>query len=181
MRLTSNSGAASMGYDLPAALGAAIANPSARIICLAGDGSSMMNIQELETIKNLGLNVCIIILNNDGYLSIKQTQRNFFKREAGSSSQSGLSFPNFAKLGDAFGLYSIELKKEEWALRLKDFLSRKGPSLCNVYLDLHQEFEPRLKSKMVDGVITTPELDDMHPFLEAAELAEVRNSALKIN
>ncbi len=181
MRLFSNSGSASMGYDIPAALGAAIANPGARIICLAGDGSSMMNIQELETISGLNLNVLVFILNNDGYLSIKQTQRNFFKREAGSSSKSGLSFPDFRKLGEAFSFRSIDLKKNKWKERLKEFLNSPGPSLCNTFLDLHQEFEPRLKSKMVDGVISTPELDDMHPFLDPQELAIVRESALKIN
>lgn len=181
MRLFSNSGSASMGYDIPAALGAAIANPDARIICLAGDGSSMMNIQELETISGLGLNVLVFILNNDGYLSIKQTQRNFFKREAGSSSQSGLSFPDFKKLGEAFSFKSKDLKKDGWKEGLKNFLESPGPSLCNAFLDLHQEFEPRLKSKMVDGVISTPELDDMHPFLDPQELASVRESALKIN
>ena len=181
MRMISNSGSASMGYDIPAALGAAVANPNARIICLAGDGSSMMNIQELETIKNLKLNVRVIILNNDGYLSIKQTQRNFFKREAGSSSSSGLSFPDFKKLGEAFGLYAIDLRKERWQSKLKEFIGHKGPCLCNAFLDLTQEFEPRLKSKMLDGVITTPELDDMHPFLDSKELAEVRSSALEIN
>ena len=170
-----------MGYDIPAALGAAIANPDARIICLAGDGSSMMNIQELETISGLKLNVLVFILNNDGYLSIKQTQRNFFKREAGSSSKSGLSFPDFKKLGEAFSFRSIDLKKEGWKERLKVFLNSPGPSLCNTFLDVHQEFEPRLKSKMVDGVISTPELDEMHPFLDPQELASIRDSALNIN
>jgi acetolactate synthase-1/2/3 large subunit len=180
MRLFSNSGSASMGYDIPGALGAAVANTKARIICLAGDGSSMMNIQELETISNLGLNVLVFILNNDGYLSIKQTQRNFFKREAGSSSQSGLSFPDFQKLGEAFSFRSIELKKENWKNKLADFMKLSGPSLCNTFLDLHQEFEPRLKSKMVDGVISTPELDDMHPFMDPVEIASIRASATNI-
>jgi acetolactate synthase-1/2/3 large subunit len=181
MRLFSNSGSASMGYDIPAALGAAIANPQARVICLAGDGSSMMNIQELETISNLKLNVIVFILNNDGYLSIKQTQRNFFKREAGSSSQSGLSFPDFKKLGEVFGFRSIDLKKANWQAELAAFMQQPGPSLCNADLDLDQEFEPRLKSKMVDGVITTPELDDMHPFMDVQELEQIRNSAKNIN
>ena len=181
MRLLSNSGSASMGYDIPAALGAAISNPKARVICLAGDGSCMMNIQELQTISHLGLNIKIFILNNDGYLSIKQTQRNFFKREAGSSSQSGLSFPNFKKLGEAFELTAIELGKENWKKRLSEFMKMTGPSLCNTILDTQQEFEPRLKSRMMDGVITTPELDDMHPFLDAQELASVRKSALTID
>ena len=180
MRLFSNSGSASMGYDIPAALGAAIANPKARVICLAGDGSSMMNIQELETISNLGLNVLVFILNNDGYLSIKQTQRNFFKREAGSSSASGLSFPDFQRLGEAFSFRSIELKKENWKQRLAEFMGLAGPSLCNTFLDLHQEFEPRLKSKMVDGVIFTPELDDMHPFMDPTEISSIRASAINI-
>ena len=181
MRLFSNSGSASMGYDIPAALGAAIANPAARIICLAGDGSSMMNIQELETISNLNLNVIVFILNNDGYLSIKQTQRNFFKREAGSSSTSGLSFPDFRKLGEVFGFRSIDLKKAHWQAELATFMQESGPSLCNADLDVYQEFEPRLKSKMVDGVISTPELDDMHPFMDAELIAQIRNSAKNIN
>lgn len=180
MRLFSNSGSASMGYDIPAALGAAIANPNARIICLAGDGSSMMNIQELQTISHLGLNVLVFILNNDGYLSIKQTQRNFFKREFGSSSKSGLSFPDFIKLGEAFGFNTSELRKMAWREELTKFLKSPGPSLCNVKLDLLQEFEPRLKSKMVNGLITTPELDDMYPFLDPQELLNIRQSALNI-
>lgn len=180
MRLFSNSGSASMGYDIPAALGAAIANPKARIICLAGDGSSMMNIQELQTISNLKLNVLVFILNNDGYLSIKQTQRNFFKREAGSSSQSGLSFPDFQKLGEAFSFRSIELKNIDWKNNLFQFMSAPGPSLCNVFLDLDQEFEPRLKSKIINGLISTPELDDMHPFLSSEEISKIRLSALNI-
>ena len=86
-----------MGYDLPAAIGCAIAAPERRVICLAGDGSVMMNIQDLITIKNHKLNVSIFLLENDGYLSIKQTQKNFFGRENGSSSSSGLcpKFPIF--------------------------------------------------------------------------------------
>lgn len=177
MRLFSNSGCASMGYDIPAALGAAVAARPARIICLAGDGSSMMNLQELQTISALGLNVVIFILNNDGYLSIKQTQRNFFGREAGASSQSGLSFPDFEKVGAAFGFRSYVLGKDGWKDSLAPILAGEGPLLCSVQLDLKQEFEPRLKSKMVDGVISTPELDDMYPFLDPAELEEVRRTA----
>ena len=180
MRLISNSGSASMGYDIPAALGAAIANTSARVICLAGDGSAMMNIQELQTISGYGCDVKVFILDNDGYLSIKQTQKNFFGTEAGASSASGLSFPDFRKLAGAFGFRSTNITKSRWRTRLRMFLESKGPSLARVELDLAQEFEPRLKSRMVDGVITTPELDDMHPFLPADELEEVRREALAI-
>lgn len=170
-----------MGYDIPGALGAAVANPEARVICLAGDGSSMMNIQELQTIAGLGLNVLVFILNNDGYLSIKQTQRNFFGREAGSSTASGLTFPDFEKVGNAFGFSSVTIDKNSWKAKLAKFMQGSGPKLCNVSLDLIQEFEPRLKSKMVAGVITTPELDDMYPFIDPDELNEVRASALNLH
>ena len=180
MRLFSNSGCASMGYDLPAAIGAAIAEPNARVICLAGDGSIMLNIQELQTLRSLNLNVKVFILDNDGYLSIKQTQRNFFGRECGSSRTSGLTFPDFQRLGQGFDLPSTRLRRDHWKVDLSEFLAQKGPAICTVPLDVHQEFEPRLKSKMVDGVIRTPELDDMFPFLDRAELEAVRQSALQI-
>lgn len=181
MRLVSNSGSASMGYDIPAAVGASIANPNARVICLAGDGSSMMNIQELQTISGLKLNIIIFILNNDGYLSIKQTQQNFFGREYGSSSTTGLSFPDFERLGNAFGIDSCSLNKENWKSTLHSVLRKPFPRLCNVDLDLKQEFEPRLKSKMINGLIVTPELEDMYPFLDNKEIEEIRTSALKIS
>jgi acetolactate synthase-1/2/3 large subunit len=179
-RLISNSGAASMGHDIPAALGAAVAAPGRRVICLAGDGSSMMNIQELETIVRLNVNIKIFILDNDGYLSIKQTQKNFFGAEAGSSPASGISFPNFVKVGRAFGLPAVRIGKRRWKPRLANFLCLSGPCLAQVELDVHQEFEPRLKSKMVDGVITTPELDDMHPFLPSEEIKRIRFEAAQI-
>ena len=181
-RLLSNSGSASMGHDLPCAIGAAIAAPARRVICLAGDGSVMMNVQELATIRGLSLNIRVIILNNDGYLSIKQTQRNFFGREVGSSSKSGLHFPDFAAVARGFGLECIALDKDgDWRSQLRAFLAGEGPAVCVAPLDLEQEFEPRLKSRMLDGVITTPELDDMFPFLPAEELAAVRRSALAIH
>jgi len=180
MRMLSNSGCASMGYDIPAALGAAVAKPESRVVCLAGDGSCMLNIQELQTIKALGLNVLVFVLNNDGYLSIKQTQRNFFGREAGCSSTSGLTFPDFKKLGEAFGLASCNLERHGWELNLRRILETKGPLLCEVSLDTGQEFEPRLRSRIVDGVIHTPELEDMYPFLDPQEIQSVRDSALAL-
>jgi acetolactate synthase-1/2/3 large subunit len=177
-RLLSNSGSASMGHDLPCAIGAAIAAPRRRVICLAGDGSVMMNLQEMATIRGRGLNIRIVILDNDGYLSIRQTQCNFFGREAGASSGSGLHFPDFAALARGFGLACIKLDKAgDWRGQFAEFLGGDGPAVCVAPLDLEQEFEPRLKSRMVGGSITTPELDDMYPFLAPEELAAVRRSA----
>ena len=181
MRLFSNSGSASMGYDLPAAIGAAIARPEARVICLAGDGSIMMNIQELQTLRALGANVKVLVLDNGGYLSIKQTQWNFFGREYGASPDSGVTFPNFLRIGEAFGLSAAELTRDGWRRELTDVLARDGPVVCRVPLDRKQEFQPRLKSRMVDGVIRTPELEDMFPFLPPDEIEAVRQSALAID
>jgi acetolactate synthase-1/2/3 large subunit len=180
MRLISNSGSASMGYDLPAAIGAAIARPDARVICLAGDGSVMMNIQELQTLRALGANVKVLVLDNGGYLSIKQTQWNFFGREFGASPDSGVTFPDFLRIGAAFGLTSTTLTREGWRSELADVLAHEEPVVCRVPLDRKQEFQPRLKSRMVDGVIRTPELEDMFPFLPPEEIEAVRQSALAI-
>ncbi|MDR3532116.1 MAG: thiamine pyrophosphate-binding protein [Rhodopila sp.] len=181
-RLLSNSGSASMGHDLPCAIGAAIAAPDRRVICLAGDGSVMMNLQELATVHGRRLNMRIVILNNDGYLSIKQTQRNFFGREAGASSGSGLHFPDFTRVARGFGLDCVTLDKDgDWRGQFAAFMEGDGPAICVAPLDLEQEFEPRLKSRMADGVITTPELDDMFPFLPPEELEAIRRSAVAIS
>jgi acetolactate synthase-1/2/3 large subunit len=169
-----------MGYDLPAAIGAAIAAPEETVVCLAGDGSIMMNLQELATIAHHGMRILIFVLCNDGYLSIKQTQRNFFGRENGASSKSGLSYPDFKLIGDAFGIKSGKLNKECWKGQLKDLINQRGPIICEVPLDLIQEFEPRLKSRVENGKITTPELDDMFPLLEKSVLNNVRESAKSI-
>ena len=93
-----NSGDASMGYDLPAAIGASIASPDRQVICLAGDGSLMMNLQELQTMKHYNLPIKLFVLNNDGYVSIQQTQNNFFSDNIVACTQdTGVTFPNFIK------------------------------------------------------------------------------------
>lgn len=168
MRLFSNSGSASMGYDLPAAIGAATAAPDRPIICFAGDGSVMMNIQELQTIAAHRLNILVLVLNNDGYLSIKQTQRNFFGRESGSSSKSGVSFPDFVKIAEAFGITGKRVRDiVDVMTYVQNYLSGDSHNLLvECVLNTVQEFEPRLKSKQVGDKIITPELEDMFPFLE---------------
>ena len=166
VKYIANSGSASMGYELPAAIGAAIASKNKKIICLAGDGSIMMNIQELQTIKILNLNIIIFLINNEGYLSIKQTQKNFFKREHGSSPKSGLTFPNFINVAKSFGIKSYDLKLKDWKKNLKKIANKKGPFFVNIKVDTVQEFEPKLKSKKIKNKIVTPSLEDMYPFLD---------------
>jgi acetolactate synthase-1/2/3 large subunit len=178
-RLFSNSGSASMGFDLPAALGAAVAEPHRPVICLAGDGSLMMNIQELATLAGSKLNVGVVILNNGGYLSIKQTQKNFFGRENGSSPSSGVHFPSFTKVAEAFGLpVSHASLDSSWEAKVTQFLEASGPRVLVADLEESQEFEPRLKSRQVGSEIQTPELDDMYPHLSDEILNEIRESAV---
>jgi acetolactate synthase-1/2/3 large subunit len=173
MNMFSNSGCASMGYDLPAALGAAVANRNRPVICFAGDGSIMMNLQELQTLATSGLNVKVIILDNGGYLSIKQTQTNFFGRYHGSNPESGVTFPNFAHVAESFRLPTTELDPLHWREDLSAVLNLEGPRVIVAKLDQDQEFEPRLKSKVVDGVIRTPSLEDMYPHLDNKELSRI--------
>jgi len=171
-RLISNSGAASMGYDLPAALGAAVAREGKRVVCLAGDGSLQLNIQELQTLAHHKLPVKIFVLNNGGYLSIRSTQTNFFGRVMGEGPASGVSFPDFVKVAQAYGIASVRVERESDMTTVEDALAADGPMLIEVMLDPKQEFEPRSRSKVLpDGSIVSPPLEDMYPFLSAEELA----------
>jgi len=172
-RLISNSGAASMGYDLPAAVGAAFARPGKRVICLAGDGSIQMNIQELQTVVHHRLPVKIFVLNNSGYLSMRMTQSGFFGRLTGESASSGASFPNMVKIGCAYGIPSLRIDREAQFPQIDQALSADGPSLIDVALDPNQEFEPRSKARQLpDGRVVSPNLEDMYPFLDETELMD---------
>jgi len=176
MKLFHNSGCASMGYDVPAAIGASVAMPrKERIICLAGDGSIMMNLQELQTVSGLKLPIKIFVLNNAGYHSIRQTQRNFFPDNiVGCGEDSGLSFPDFEKVATAFNLPFRRIQKhDELDDVIRWVLTSRGPVLCEVMLDLAQGFAPKLSSrKLEDGRMETAPLDNMAPFLSREELAE---------
>jgi acetolactate synthase-1/2/3 large subunit len=179
-RLFSNSGSASMGYDLPAAIGAAKADPTGRrrVICFAGDGSLQMNIQELQTLKTSSANVVIVVLNNAGYLSIWQTHENFFGRVIGATPATGVEFPDFNAVARAYGVKTALIQSESDLTTLDQLLTEDGPLLINVIVDPRQEFAPRIKSRVDEaGKFITPELDDMHPFLDPTVLREVRASA----
>lgn len=210
-RLFTNSGCASMGYGLPAALGAAVALTSAdnrgkvfgkmyqvveqnfeqdkkdhRVICLDGDGSLMMNLQELQTIRENNLNLKLFVLNNNGYHSIRQTQNNLFHDGlVGVCKGNGVSFPPFEKLADTFGFkyFKIDSLKSntldedgkvssdlELTTMLNAALIAEGPVLCEVVVSDEQIFSPKLSSKVLpDGKIVSPPIDDMFPFLDRDE------------
>ena len=172
-RLISNSGSASMGYDLPAAIGAAFARPGKRVLCIAGDGSIQMNIQELQTVVHHRLPVKIFVLNNSGYLSMRMTQAGFFGRLTGESAATGASLPDMVKIGCAYGIPSIRIDRESELDQVDRALAAAGPALIDVMLDPKQEFEPRSKARQLpDGRIVSPNLEDMYPFLDEGELMD---------
>ena len=167
-----NSGDASMGYDLPAAIGACFANNKKNTVCLAGDGSIMMNLQELQTMIHYNLPIKLFILNNNGYISIQQTQKNFFEgRMTACTTESGVSIPDFIKLGNAFGIKSVKIaSKENLDEQIEEVLQTEGPILCEVMLSPGYIFSPKLSArKLDDGTMISPSLEDMFPFLDRDE------------
>jgi acetolactate synthase-1/2/3 large subunit len=174
-RLWSNSGSATMGYDLPAAIGAAMGAPGQRVICLAGDGSIMMNLQELQTIIGNALPVKIFLINNSGYVSIFQTHRNFFNGvEVGGGPKSNVTFPDFGLLSKAFGFPFVRCNRhEDMAEAIAATLAADGPAICELIVDENVIFAPKLGAKQhPDGRITSPPLEDLSPFLTREELRE---------
>lgn len=176
-RMFTNSGCAAMGYGFPAAIGVAVSDNSNRTICIDGDGSVMMNIQELATMAYNKLNIKLFIINNNGYLSIRQTQRNLFKPPfIGIDDDSGICFPDFEKLAEAFGIKYFKLDNEKTANSVyEDVLNYDGPCICEAVVDPNQNFEPKSSSKVLpDGRIVSPSLDDMAPFLDRDEFEKIR-------
>lgn len=174
MRLHHNSGCASMGWDIPASIGTAIAlGGDKRVICLAGDGSIMMNLQELMTITHLRLPVKTFILDNRGYHSIRQTQGAFFKDNiVGCGTDSGLAFPDWRKVAAAFSQpYHRIDEHSQLDEVIARVLAEEGPCICEVILDLRQPFAPKFSSrKLEDGRMVTSPPEDMAPFLSRDEL-----------
>lgn len=174
-RLWTNSGCATMGYDLPGSIGACKGSGGKPIICLAGDGSIMMNLQEMQTIAGNKLPIKIFLLNNNGYVSIFQTHRNFFGGvEVGGGPKSGVTFPDFAVLSKAFG---FSFSRVDRHVDLHDAISKalatEGPVVCEIMLDENQPFAPKLGAKQLpDGRIVSPPLEDLSPFLTRDEFKD---------
>jgi len=181
-RLWTNSGCATMGYDLPAAIGVCAATQGRqRVIAIAGDGSIMMNLQELQTIAGYGLPVKIFLINNSGYVSIFQTHRNFFNGvEVGGGPKSNVTFPDFGKVAAAFGFTYLRAETHnDLPAAIDTALATDGPVLCELIVDEHVTFAPKLGAKAhPDGRITSPALEDLSPFLPREVLRENMRIAL---
>lgn len=173
-RFIMNSATSSMGYDLPAAIGACIASGKQEIINITGEGSLQMNIQELETISYHKLPIKLFVINNDGYHSIRQSQSNFFAgTKVGMGKESGdLGFPKLEKLIPAYDLpyYRID-DNQKMSADLDRILAQEAPFVCEVFVDTKQTFEPKVAAKKLpDGTMVSATLENMSPFLSSDEL-----------
>lgn len=175
-RLFGNVNCGTMGYDVPAAIGAARAS-SQEVFCVTGDGSIQMNIQELQTIVHNNIPVKIIIFNNGGYQAIVQSQTNFFKgRLSGCTKTSGISTPDMKKIAEAYGIPYIKVEDNLCVENgIDKLLNIKGYAICEVIQDTEQIIEPKVKSKeKEDGTIYSPPIDDLYPFLSNKEYEEAQ-------
>ena len=178
MRFIENSGMASMGYDLPAALGACFANEKKPMVCLTGDGSIQMNLQELQTIIHHKLPIKIIVINNDGYHSIRQSQANFFKGEplCGVGPDSlDLSFPDMSKIAWAYGYKFTRCQtNEDFKNYMANGFKIDEPQICEVMVDKVQYFQPKAGSKKLpNGQMVSAPLEDLAPYLDRSELEDI--------
>lgn len=172
-RFIINSAIASMGYDLPAAIGACVANDRKELVCLTGDGSIQMNLQELQTILTNQLPIKIIVINNQGYHSIRQTQTNLFDANfVGIGPQShDLEFPSMEKLAWAYGYPYYSCKSNgEMEGAIEKLMTKEGPAILEVFVGIDQLFEPKSATKRLeDGTLVSPPLEDLAPFLPREE------------
>ena len=174
-RMANNSAIASMGYGLPAAIGTCIGGGRRTTICLEGDGSIMMNLQELQTVLTNKLPIKLFLINNSGYHSIRLTQNNLFHDhcKVGIGEESGdLSFPDFEKIAKAFGYpYYSAHSNAEMKQAVDTVLKTDGPVFCEIFTDTKQVWEPKSSTKRLeDGTLVSPPLEDLAPFLPREEL-----------
>lgn len=174
-RFLMNCAMSSMGYGLPAAIGAAAAGEGKDVICIEGDGSLQMNIQELATLAANRFPVKVFLINNGGYHQIRQTQRNVFpgREPVGIGPESGdLCFPDHSHIAKAYGLPYERLEHMgQLAEKLEKVLSMEGCCICEVFCDTEQGFEPKSATKRLDdGTLVSPPLEDLYPFLPREEL-----------
>ncbi len=170
-RIIANNNCGSMGADLPEAIGAAIASEKS-VVCLTGDGSIMMNLQELQTIQQYHLPVKIVIFSNDGYNAIRQTSKNFFNGLCiGCTAETGVSFPDFSDVARTFGFkYECCRSNQEVGEKLQWLFKQKEAVILEVLQRLDDPITPKVMSRMnADGTFSTPSLEDMAPFISIEE------------
>jgi acetolactate synthase-1/2/3 large subunit len=170
-RLYHNRGTGSMGFAVPSSIGACVAAGRRRTICIEGDGGLQMNIQELQSISRENLPIKLFILNNNGYASIRLSQRKYFNRLVGADPTSGMTFPDLEKLCAAYGLHYVRMCNHDDLERgLRGVLDRPGPVLCEVMVEEEETRQPGIASRqLADGSMVSSPLEDLWPFLDREE------------
>jgi acetolactate synthase-1/2/3 large subunit len=160
-----------MGYGLPAAIGGCIGSGGRRTISVDGDGGFMLNIQELEVVRRLGLPIKFFVLNNNGYASIRASQKGYFKETVGCDDSSGLTLPDIGKLADAFGIQAFRISNQaDLQSAIRAVLDSEGPAICEVMVQPDQAIGPRISSRLgKDGAMVSSPLEDLFPFLDRDE------------
>ena len=169
-----SSGLASMGYDIPCSIGSCVASGGRRTVCITGDGSIAMNIQELEVVKRLNLPIKLFVTDNSGYSMIYQSQTGNFGRLTGCTADDGLTLPDMGKVAEAFGIKSFLIDNPNNLEDIvKEALDYSGPSLCVVKTDITQKILPKQVNYMKeDGQMGSRPIEDMGPLLDRKELKE---------
>ena len=163
---------ATMGFSLPAAIGISIALGRKRVLAITGDGSLQQNIQELQTVVQYNLPIKLFVLNNDGYLSIRNSQKTYFdQRFIGESEESGVSFPDTLKIADAYGINSYRVSNLNALEKvIAKALNFQGPVICDIIIPREQLIIPTVSSRVnEDGSMSSRPLEDMFPFLDREE------------
>ena len=170
-RLQLTTGLGSMGFGLPASIGACLAHGGRLTVSLEGDGGFQMNSQELETLARLKLPVKLFVINNGGYGSIVATQSAFFHRLVGCNPESGLTFPDVRRLAEAYGLPAMRLDSpRDLASDLRAVLEAPGPCICEIMAIPDEPRQPRVAAfQRADGSMASRPLEDMFPFLPRDE------------
>lgn len=178
-RVMTNYTCGSMGYDVPAAIGAAVAS-GRKVYCITGDGSVMMNLQELQTIVQYDLPISVVVFSNDGYGAIRQTSKNFFNGAyIGCTPDTGVSFPEFRKVAETFGFaYRKCSSNAEVEAAVKWLTDQEQRCLLEIEQRFDDPVTPKVMSRLDEnGKMLTPALQDMYPFLtkEECEQLMIRN------
>ena len=174
-RLIANIGCGGLGYDLPAAIGACIGSGEKEVILTVGDGSLQFNLQELQTVVNYNLPIKIFVYDNKGYLSIRATQKGFFKGHfVASDNKTGVICPDMEKIAKAYGIPFVSIKNHiELKRKIKKVYSIKGPVICNLNMAEMIEIIPKMGSEILpDGRMVSKPMEDMYPYLSREEFKE---------
>ena len=174
-RVFLTSGLGSMGYGLSAAIGACLGNGSQKTVAVESDGSLMLNLQEFATLKGLDLPITLIVMDNQGYASIRNTQRNYFDgRFIATGSNSGLHMPDLGAIANSFGIPIISIDSvEQMKPDLHHALQSKGPLICRVCLSPDESLWPKVSAiPQKDGTMMSMPLEDMSPLLTLDEFKD---------